>query len=64
VLLELADIERNGVYVAVAARNALDERATSVQDRIAALPRKAEGMPQRMEDYVERLITKTLADLE
>ena len=66
VLLELADIERNGVYVAVAALNALDEldeRAASVKDQIVALPRKAEGVPQRLGDYAERLIQKTLSDL-
>jgi uncharacterized sulfatase len=67
VLLELADIERNGVYVAVAALNALDnldERAASVKDQIAALPRKADGVPQRMGDYADRLVSKTLLDLE
>jgi uncharacterized sulfatase len=67
VLLDLADIERHGVYVAVAALNALDEldeRAESVKDEIAALPRKADGVPQRMGDYADRLISKTLLDLE
>lgn len=66
VLLDLADIRSHGLYVAVPALNAidaLDDRAASIKDEIAALPRKADSVPPRMGDYADRLIEKTLADL-
>jgi arylsulfatase A-like enzyme len=65
-LIEFADIQKHGVYVAQAALIALDElddRAAPLRDRIAKLPQKASGVPVRMETYVPRLIEKTLADL-
>jgi uncharacterized sulfatase len=67
VLLELASLDNNSVYVAMPALNAIDYmdgRAASAKERIAALPEKHPGVPQRMGTYVARLIEKTLADLE
>ncbi len=66
VLLTHADIQQQGVYLAMLALNALDaldERAAGVQEKIAALPRKADSTPGRMGAYVGNLIDKTLADL-
>lgn len=66
VLLDLANIQTHGLFVAVPALNAidaLDDRAASIEDDVAALPRKAEGVPQRLGDYADRLIQKTLSDL-
>ncbi|HKS37182.1 MAG TPA: HEAT repeat domain-containing protein, partial [Verrucomicrobiae bacterium] len=65
-LMELAPMDRNGVYIAVQALNALDEldtRAAGVKDAIKALPTSAPGVPQKLSEYVPRLIEKTLADL-
>jgi uncharacterized sulfatase len=67
VLLEAASLEKNSVYVAILALNALDEldgKAKDVADKIAALPQKAPGIDGRMSSYVPRLIEKTLADLQ
>lgn len=67
VLMKLASVEENGVYVALAALNAvdsLDGRAKSARAAIAALPVKAKSMPSRVGGgYLERLIDKTLSDL-
>jgi uncharacterized sulfatase len=66
VLLNRADIADDGVFVAMAALNALDaldERAASVKERIAQLPRTVDNTPERMGTYVDRIIEKTLADL-
>jgi arylsulfatase A-like enzyme len=65
-LLEAADVSRNGVYLSMLALNALDDldqRAAGIKDQIAALPRKHTSVPPRMGSYVDRLIDKTLADL-
>jgi arylsulfatase A-like enzyme len=67
VLIEFADLQQHGVYVAQSALIALDEldaRAAPLRDRIARLPREAPGVPARMETYVPRLLEKTLADLQ
>jgi len=67
VLMELAAVDRHGIHVSVAALNALDELdgiAAPLRDRIAALPLRDPSTPARMGDYVERLITKTVSDLD
>jgi uncharacterized sulfatase len=66
VLMELAPLGNNSVYVSIAALNAidhLDERALPAKERIAALPAEHDAVPERMRTYVGRLIEKTLADL-
>ncbi len=65
-LMEMASIVDNGVFVSMEALNAIDymdERAAAAKDRIAALPREAEGVNSRMRGYVPNLIDKILADL-
>jgi uncharacterized sulfatase len=65
-LIEYADLQQHGIYVAQAALIALDElddRAAPVRDRIEKLPQEAPGVPARMETYVPRLIQKTVGDL-
>jgi len=67
VLLELAALGENSVYVSIPALNAIDymdARALPAKDRIAALPKEHESVPGRMTTYVGRLIEKTLADLQ
>jgi uncharacterized sulfatase len=67
VLLDLAPLGNNSVYVSIAALNAIDymdARAFPAKDRIAALPQEHESVPERMTTYVGRLIEKTLADLQ
>jgi len=67
VLMELAPMDTNGVFVSMLALNALDaldERAKSVADAIGALPQKDPSTPRRMGGYVPNLIKKTAADLE
>jgi uncharacterized sulfatase len=65
-LIELADVTRHGVYVAVQALNVidgLDQKAMSQVEALRALPRRGGATPQRLNDYVSRLLEKTLADL-
>lgn len=67
VLLEYADPEKHGIYLATLAMNAIDymdERAASARQRIAALPDFDPTADPRLRDYVVRLKEKTLADLE
>jgi uncharacterized sulfatase len=67
VLLEYANAEKHGVYNAVAALNAidyLDEKAASIKDQVAQLPKKDPNAPDRTASYCDRLIAKILADLE
>jgi uncharacterized sulfatase len=64
VLLDLADVRRNGIYVSVAALNAtdaLDERATPIRDGIAALPESAPSILAKMKEYVPNLKQAILA---
>ena len=66
VLLDLADVKRHGIYVSVAALNALDAmdgRAAPVKERIAALPDSAPSVIPKMKDYVPRLKEAILNDL-
>lgn len=67
VLLELAALDKNGLYTSMLALNALDaldgkaKRAASV---IKALPERDPSVHQRARSYVASLIKKTVADLE
>ena len=60
VLIDLADVKRNGVYVAMpalAAVDALGEKAAPAKDRIAALPTaEPASTDPRMREYVPRLL--------
>ncbi len=67
VLIGLASLDRNGLYVSMLALNAiddLDQKAAARIDAIEALPRKNPSLNPRMGDYVERLLTKILGDLK
>jgi uncharacterized sulfatase len=67
VLVDLADVRRNGVYVAIEALNALDaldRRALPVKDRIAALPRSDPSVMEKMKENIPNLIDAILADLQ
>jgi uncharacterized sulfatase len=67
VLVRAARLDTNGIYVSMLALNALDsldERAASARDAIADLPRQDDAVGQRMRNYVDRLLTKTLTDLD
>ncbi|MBN2474482.1 MAG: sulfatase-like hydrolase/transferase [Pirellulales bacterium] len=66
VLLELAPMDRHGVFASMLALNALDAmggRAKSALETIEALPTKAPS-PPRTGSYVPRLIEKMVADLQ
>jgi arylsulfatase A-like enzyme len=66
VLLDYASPEENGMYIAMAALNAidyLDERAASAADQISKLPKIDPNADGRMKNYATRLIEKTLHDL-
>ncbi len=67
VLLELADISEQGLFTSVLAMNAidaLDERARAIAPAIARLPRTSKGLSPRTGDSIDRLVDKTLADLD
>ncbi len=67
VLISYADPEKNGIYLGTMAMNALDtmdERAASAADEIESLPDSDPSADQRLRDYVGRLKSKILADLE
>ena len=60
-LIELANVERWGHFVAVAALNVLDTRATlndEDRSRISKLPRQLRKPPPRVGKYVGRLLDK------
>jgi uncharacterized sulfatase len=64
VLVDLADLDKHGLYVALAAMNALDyldEKAAAAADRIEKLPGKAGG---RAGYGLEPVKAKVLADLK
>lgn len=59
VLLELAPADRNGVYVSLAALNAIDglgEKARPVREAVAGLPREDPAAPARLRSYIPRLL--------
>ena len=67
VLMELARLDKNGIYVSMTALNAIDamdERAASAKAAVAALPREHSSVNPRLGAYVPNLIKKILADLE
>jgi arylsulfatase A-like enzyme len=67
VLLEHANAEQHGVYNAVAALNAIDrlgEKADSIRDQVAKLPRKDPKAPERTAAYCDRLIQKITDESE
>ena len=67
VLLELAPLDKNGVYTSMLALNALDAldgKAKRAADVIKALPERDPSVHQRARSYVASLIKKTVADLE
>lgn len=67
VLVDLANPEVHGFYVAVAALNALDyldEIALSRKAEIAALPADDTTVPQKIQGNLPKLRAKLLADLE
>lgn len=58
-LLELANVEKHGVYVSISALNALEELGKKTKLPVAAikaLPRKDPAAPERAQEYVPRLI--------
>ena len=67
ILLELANAERHGVYVSIAALNVIDELSPKAKPSIAAikgLPRKDPSAPDRTQEYVPRLIETIIAGIE
>ncbi len=67
VLADLANAERHGVYVAMAALNALDYmdgRAAPSLPQILALPAQPAGLDRRFRAYLPNLIGKIRSDLE
>jgi uncharacterized sulfatase len=66
VLVELADMDKPGVFVALQALNALDNldaKAAPVKAQLQALPRQKKGAPQKLREYVPRLLETVLEDL-
>ena len=67
VLLELADAERHGIFLAMPALNAIDymdERAGPALDALAALPQEDPKADSRFRSYLPNLIEKIRSDLE
>ena len=67
VLTELADAERHGIFLAMAALNALDymdERARPALDLVSELPTKDPRANSRFNAYLPNLVEKIRADLE
>jgi arylsulfatase A-like enzyme len=67
VLMSYADPEENGIFIAMAAMNAvdyMDERALPAKAKIAALSKVDPNVNARVQKYVGQLQTKTLMDLE
>ncbi|MEW4486929.1 sulfatase-like hydrolase/transferase [Thalassoglobus sp. JC818] len=66
-LIECANAENHGAYVAMLALNSidfLDDRAAPIKTKIESLPKKGDWTPTRGNSYVQNLIKKTLADLD
>ncbi len=67
VLVSLGNAEEHGVYVAMAALNALDymdDRAAPARDLILALPKETSTASSRFRSYLPNLIKKIQADLD
>jgi arylsulfatase A-like enzyme len=66
VLITLAALDRNGVYLSMLALNAIDDLGTKAAGRveaIRALPRRDSSVDPRLADNVDRLLAKILADI-
>jgi arylsulfatase A-like enzyme len=66
VLIELADLDKQGLYVSLQALNAVNAlglRAKSAKSALEALPRRNPAVHQRLSDYVDRLLGTILAEL-
>ncbi len=66
-LLECANPENHGPFVAMLALNSIDfmdQRANSAKTQIEQLPKTGDWVPSRGKAYVPNLITKILADFE
>jgi len=66
-LLDFSNLQKHGLYVAIAALNALDEltgRAGDISDKVRALPKDDPSLNARVKEYPGRLIDKILKDLE
>jgi uncharacterized sulfatase len=67
VLLELAPLKKNGVYVSMEALNALDELGKKAAPGLAVLKeagRGSEAVPQRMRNNVPLLVEHVVAEIE
>ena len=67
VLMEYADPEQNGVFLSMAALNAvdyMDRRALAAKAQIAKLPTLDPKADRKFRAYVPNLIKKSLADME
>jgi arylsulfatase A-like enzyme len=67
VLLELVRVDKNGLFVAVRALNALGELGPKAAPGLSAIKEAAKGndaVPQRQREYVPRLVQKLVADLQ
>lgn len=66
-LLELAPMDKNGLYLSLASLGAIDamgKRAKPALARIEELPTKQEGLEQRLTNYVPRLKDDIVANLK
>jgi arylsulfatase A-like enzyme len=66
-LLDRANLQKHGLYVAIEALNALGElvgRAGDISEKVKALPKDDPSLNPRVREYPTRLIDKILADLE
>ncbi len=66
VLIDLASLASNSLYVALAAVNAIDQmdmRAKPALSRLRALPKEQQGLEPRLRAYVPRLIEDVIAKL-
>ena len=67
VLLELADVQRSGVFASMLALNALDalgNKAKSAAETIRKLPKNPKPAPPRTGGYVSRLLQSIVDDLQ
>lgn len=66
VLVEMADLHRNGIYVSVAALNAIDAlgpKAAGARQAIEALPQSDPAVLGKMKSYVPRLLEAIAVDM-
>jgi arylsulfatase A-like enzyme len=66
VLVELADQEKQGIFVSLQALNALDyldAKAAPVKTQLTALPKQKKGAIQKLNGYVPRLLETVVQDL-